>query len=349
MTDREPAIVCPAPLRDYPHIVMAHGGGGALTRDLITNIFEPAFHNRYLSQMHDGATFRVTTDQMAFTTDNYVVSPLFFPGGDIGTLAVCGTVNDLAMCGARPLYLSAGFVIEEGLPMETLIRTAQSMGEAAARANVQIVTGDIKVVDRGKGDGLYINTSGVGAVISHAPIGPDQVRPGDAIVISGDIGRHGVTVLAEREGLSFESAVESDVQPVADPVLTMLEEGIALHCLRDLTRGGLATALIEIAEQAGHDVEMDEMAVPVAETVRGASEILGLDPLYIANEGCFVAFVPEREAAAVLNVLNRADGCFAPSVIGRVAAGSGQVSAVSPIGGRRALDLLSGEQMPRIC
>jgi hydrogenase expression/formation protein HypE len=295
---------CPLPLNDYPSVTLAHGGGGTLMRRLIADIFYAEFDNELLRARHDGAVGAAAGRRLAFTTDSYVVRPLFFPGGDIGTLAVNGTVNDLAMCGARPAWLSAGFILEEGLPFETLRRVARSMKAAAERAGVRIVTGDTKVVDKGKGDGIFINTAGIGVVEAPADIGPAAVRPGDAVIVSGDLGSHGVAVLSVREGLEFASPVLSDLAPLWEPVAALLGAGIEIHCLRDLTRGGLASALNEIAA-AGVGIQIREAAVPVAEAVQGACEILGLDPLYVANEGRFVAFVPEHDAVRALGVLRK--------------------------------------------
>jgi hydrogenase expression/formation protein HypE len=322
-----------------------------LTQQLIERVFGPAFANPALEARHDGALLDGPAGgRFAFTTDSHVVKPLFFPGGDIGCLAVYGTVNDLAMCGARPRWLSAGFILEEGLPLETLERVVRSMGDAARAAGVEIVTGDTKVVERGKGDGLYVNTAGVGTIAHKLTIGPAAVRPGDAVLLSGDIGRHGMAILAQREGLAFESPIESDCASLWPAVEALLMAGIDVHCLRDLTRGGLATAVIEIAETAGLGVKLDETAVPVSEPVRGACEILGLDPFYVANEGRFVAFVPAAQAAEALAVLQR----FAPDRnavrIGEARVGSaGEVTLRSMVGVERILDRLSGEQLPRIC
>jgi hydrogenase expression/formation protein HypE len=288
--------------------------------------------------------------RLAFTTDSYVVNPLIFPGGDIGTLAINGTVNDLAMAGARPLYLSAGFIVEEGLGMETLARVARSMRAAADGAGVHIVTGDTKVVDRGKGDGLFINTSGLGVVEARDPIAPNRVQPGDVVLVSGDLGRHGIAVMAAREGLEFETTLESDTAPLASLVLALIHAGVDIHCLRDLTRGGMASALNEIAEAAGASIEIDERCVPVRDDVRGACELLGFDPLYVANEGRFVAFVPQRDAERAVEILQaRAHGAGA-AVIGRViGVGDPTVVVRSLLNTRRVLDMLSGEQLPRIC
>lgn len=324
---------------------MAHGGGGRLMQDLIEHVFRPAFGNPLLDQRHDGAVFDPGPGKLAFTTDSYVVRPLFFPGGDIGSLAVNGTVNDLAMCGAKPLYLSAGFVIEEGLPMDTLRRVVASMAAAARRAGVSIVTGDTKVVDRGKGDGLYINTAGVGRVIAPDSIGPSAVQPGDAILLNGDIGRHGTSIMAAREGIGFEADIASDCAPLHAEVAALFEAGVAVRCLRDCTRGGLAAALIEIARDRGLRLHIDGRAVPVREEVRGACEMLGLDPLYVANEGRFVAVVAGEDAARALPLMGSG-----ASKIGTVTdEARGMLTLTSEIGATRVIDLLSGEQLPRIC
>ena len=299
---------------------------------------------------HDGAVVEAGGARLAFTTDSHVVSPLFFPGGDIGRLAVNGTVNDLAMCGARPLWLSAGFILEEGLPIATLRKVAASMGEAAAAAGVSIVTGDTKVVERGRCDGLYVTTAGVGLAGGGPGVEPGRIAEGDAVILSGDIGRHGMAIMAVREGLDFESAIESDCAPLWTPVRALLDAGLRVHCLRDLTRGGLATALIELAEARGLAIGVDERAVAVGEAVRGACEILGIDALYVANEGRFVCFVPQADAPAALEILGRTAPGGPPSVIGAVrASGPGEVLLRSVIGSERVLQRLSGEQLPRIC
>jgi hydrogenase expression/formation protein HypE len=344
-----PGVVCPVPLNDYANVLLAHGGGGRLTRQLLEGLFRPAFANPMLDARHDGAVLP-GGGRLAFTTDSYVVRPLFFPGGDIGTLAVNGTVNDLAMCGARPLYLSAGFILEEGLPMETLRRVVESMRRAAAAAGVCVVTGDTKVVDRGKGDGLYLTTAGVGVLEHGRTIAPASVRPGDAVLLSGDVGRHGIAVVTVREGLAFENPVESDCAPLAAPVLALLAAGVEVHCLRDLTRGGLVAGLVEIAEAAGARIHIEESAVPVREEVRGACEVLGLDPLYVANEGRFLAFVPADQAERALAVLRSHSVADGACRIGSVREGTdGLVTATSSIGTGRILDLPGGEQLPRIC
>jgi len=344
-------LSCPIPISQYPVVTLAHGGGGRLMHQLIDRMFSPAFDNPILREGHDGAALAVQGARLAFTTDSFVVSPIFFPGGDIGKLAVDGTVNDLAMCGARPLYLSAGLILEEGMPMEDLWRVVRSMKEAAEEAGVLLVTGDTKVVDRGKGDGIYINTAGIGVMEHDLDIGPRQVAPGDAVVLSGDVGRHGIAVMGVREGLSFESSIESDCAPLSGPVMGLLDAGIRPHCLRDLTRGGLASALVEIAEMAGVHIRIDENAVPVRQDVQGACEILGLDPLYVANEGRFVAFVPGADVKAATEIIRSTPVGQQACVIGSVAEGDGTglVTMTSKIGATRVVDMLSGEQLPRIC
>lgn len=315
--------------------------------DLLDKLILPAFRNPLLEEKHDGAVFDVP-GRIAFTTDSYVVKPIFFPGGDIGTLAVHGTINDLAMCGARPVSLSAAFILEEGFAMDDLRRITESM-RAAAR-DVPIVTGDTKVVDRGKGDGIYITTAGVGVVDHSLAIGPASVQPGDAVLVSGDLGRHGIAVLAQREGLSFETTIQSDTAPLWDAVSELLREKITIHCLRDLTRGGLASALAEIAETARVSIALNEALIPVNDGVRGACEILGLDPFYVANEGRFVCLVPEAEAARALAALRSTRAAHGAVLAGSVAAGpKGRVTVKSSIGATRILDMLSGEQLPRIC
>ncbi len=347
-----PGPVCPVPFSENETIRMAHGGGGRASRDLFEKLFLPAFANPALEERHDAAVLSAGGERLAFSTDSHVVSPLFFPGGDIGKLAVCGTVNDLAMCGARPLWLSAGFILEEGLPLATLQRAVESMRKAAAESGVELVTGDTKVVDRGKGDGLYINTAGIGR-IEHGLSGPAYVRPGDAILLSGDVARHGIAIMALREGLEFEGEIRSDCASLAAPVLALLEAGIEIHCLRDLTRGGLATALVEIAASGDLDCRIEESRIPVGDTVRGACEILGLDPLYVANEGRFVAFLPAGQAQRALGILARfepaARACLIGEVAGRAEGGRGAVTLKSAIGVDRFVDMLSGEQLPRIC
>jgi len=338
-------LSCPLPLDASGRVQIGHGGGGRLTRDLIERIFAPAFGSRADT---DAAVLALGGGQLAMTTDSFVVQPLFFPGGDIGSLAVHGTVNDLAMAGARPLALAAAFILEEGLPLETVARVAASMAEAARRCGVRILTGDTKVVERGRGDGLFITTTGVGALVAPAPLEPSRVEAGDALLVSGDIARHGIAVMASREGLEFESRIESDSAPIHEEVMTLIGEGVELHCLRDCTRGGLATALIEIAGAAQMDFQVDEQQIAVRGDVRAACELLGFDPLYVANEGRFAAIVSAGCAERALEILrrNRPEAAIIGTVLGR---GSGRLTAKGPLGAVRVLDLLSGEQLPRIC
>ena len=326
---------------------------------LLENVFAKAFSNPILDTRHDSAQFTIPGSdcdgasyptKLAMTTDSYVVRPLFFPGGDIGSMAVHGTVNDLAMSGARPLYLSCGFIIEEGLPMETLWRVVCAMRDAAQRCGVQIITGDTKVVDKGKGDGLFINTTGIG-VIEHAlTISPQNVQAGDAVILSGDLGRHGMAIMAVREGLQFESELESDSAPVHESVMALLKAGIEIHCLRDLTRGGLASALNEIAGAAGVKIAVEQKAIPVREDVHAACELLGLDPLLVANEGRFVAFIAAKDSDRALQILRHHEVSVGAAIIGSVAGKSAPLVTIrSAIGASRILDMPSGEQLPRIC
>ncbi len=340
---------CPAPL-SHERVQIGHGGGGRLTSELVERIFRPAFAEASPREpLHDAALFDAPRGPLAFSTDAYVVSPLFFPGGDIGRLAVFGTVNDLAMAGARALALSAAFILEEGLPLEVLQRIAQSMGEAARAAGVRIAAGDTKVVERGRADGLYITTSGVGTQV--LPSSPTAIAAGDCILVSGDLGRHGFAVLARRHELNLESPIESDCADLSQAALALAGEP-QLHCLRDLTRGGLATALCELSSAAGLDFELRESLIPVSEPVQGVSELLGIDPLYVANEGRFVAFVPEARVGPALDALRAHPVARGARAIGRVLPRSGSVPRVvveSVVGGRRLLWPASGEQLPRIC
>jgi len=321
-----------------------------MMHQLIDRIFVEAFGTAELREAHDGAVLQPGSKRIAFTTDSYVVDPIFFPGGDIGTLAVNGTVNDLAMCGARPMYLSTGFIIEEGLAVEDLWRVAKSMRDSADSAGIRIVTGDTKVVERGKCDKLFINSAGVGVVEHDLDIGPSSIRTGDKIIINGDIGRHGIAVMSEREGLSFQSDIESDCAPLAKAVLRMLDAGIEVHCLRDLTRGGLATSLVEISQTSGYNLRLNESSIPVRDDVRGACEFLGLDPMYVANEGRFVTFVPGDNSDEAMEIINSESPDTSSSVIGSVGEKSGALVLIqSIIGAERIVEMLSGEQLPRIC
>ncbi len=345
------SLQCPIPISDYPTVLLAHGGGGRLTQMLIERMFLQAFDNPALEILHDGALLEINGVRLAFSTDSFVISPLFFPGGDIGSLAVHGTVNDLAMCGAQPLGLSAGFILEEGLPMGDLWRIVQSMQWAAQEAGVPVVTGDTKVVDRGKGDGVFINTTGLGLVREGVHVSPRRARPGDVVLINGPIAVHGIAVMSVREGLEFETALESDSASLHDLVARILDvAGDQVHVLRDPTRGGLASTLNEIAAQAKVGIRLEETRIPIQEEVRGACEILGLDPLYVANEGKCLVIVAREAAEAVLAAMRDHPLGQEAAVIGEVVEDHpGKVLLRSRIGGMRVVDMLSGEQLPRIC
>ncbi len=321
-----------------------------MSNDLIRHLFAAEFDNSLLAQMADSTTVQLNGGKLAFTTDSYVVNPLFFPGGNIGELAVNGTVNDLAMSGASPLVLSAGFILEEGLPMETLGRIANSMARACKAAGVQVAAGDTKVVNRGHGDGVYINTSGIGVIPEGVEIGPDKAQSGDVVIVSGTLGDHGIAVMSVREGLRFDTELRSDTAPLNDLVRAMLEAAPQIHCLRDLTRGGLAAVLNELADASQIGVEFDETKVPVKPAVIAACEMLGLDPLFIANEGKLAAFVPEEQAERCLAAMRaRPEGKDA-AIIGRVVDEHRRmVVAATSIGGSRVVDLPAGELLPRIC
>ncbi len=348
--DKTSGPACPIPISEYPVVLLAHGGGGTLTGQLIDKLFMTAFDSPQLKAKTDSALLTVETGKLAFTTDSFVVSPLFFPGGNIGSLAVHGTINDLATSGAKPLYLSAGFIIEEGLVMTTLWDIVVSMAEAARAAGVSIVTGDTKVVERGKCDGVYINTSGVGVIEHDMNIGPSQICSGDTIIINGDIGRHGMAIMAARESLGFRSRIESDAASLSPMVQTLIEEGIEIHCLRDLTRGGLASAANELASAAGVTIELEESRIPVDSTVAGFCEVLGIDVYHSACEGRMMIILPEKEASCCLKILKKSDFGRNSTIIGRVTdPKSAPAVLVSAVGTRRVLSMLSGEQLPRIC
>ncbi len=341
---------CPLPLSDYQEIVLAHGSGGKLSQQLIQEMVLPQFGNRWLDLQHDGAIFSVNGTRFAFSTDSFVVSPIFFPGGDIGKLAVHGTVNDLAMCGARPLYLSAGFILEEGLPMQDFWAVVQSMREAATTAGVHLVTGDTKVVDRGKADKIFINTSGIGVIPEGVDIHPRRAHPGDKIIVSGEIAVHGMAIMSVREGIEFETEISSDTAPLGGLVNAILSVTTDVHVLRDPTRGGITSALSEIAQCGRVGIYLDESKIPVSEEVKGACEILGLDPLYVANEGKLLAIVSPEDAAPVLSAMRAHPQGAKAEVIGTVTKDhSGLVFMKTRIGGNRIVDMLSGEQLPRIC
>lgn len=346
---------CPLPLRNHPTIVMGHGGGGKLTADLVQHLFLPAFANTTLATLADAAELQTAAWQtpgarLAFTTDSFVVRPLFFPGGSIGSLAVNGTVNDLAMSGATPLYLTTGFILEEGLPLATLSAVVEDLAAAARRAGVAIVAGDTKVVDRGHGDGIYITSAGIGVISPGVHLSPAHARPGDAILVSGTLGDHGIAIMSVREGLDFETMIPSDCAPLADLVAAMLAVTPDLHVLRDPTRGGLASALNEIAHASQVGMALDEAAIPVRPPVAAACEMLGLDPLYVANEGKLVAILPEAHAPAALAALRAHPLGRDAALIGHVNADHpGRVVIRTPLGATRLLDLQIGEQLPRIC
>ena len=329
-------------------VTLAHGGGGRLTEQLVDATFRRAFDNPALAARHDGAVIAHAGIRIATTTDGYVVRPIVFPGGDLGSLAIHGTINDLAMCGARPLMITAAVILEEGVAVDLVRRIAESMAAAARAVGVPIVAGDTKVVERGKGDGIYVTTTGVGVCEHPLDIQPARVVPGDAIIVSGDLGRHGIAVMSAREGLAFESAIASDSQPLWAPVAALLDAGIEIHCLRDLTRGGLAMALVEIAATARVAIELHERALGVDPAVRGACELLGLDPLYVANEGRFAAIVRADHADRALAVLRSTHEAAGAVLVGRVAAGEG-VTSTTAIGTTRIVEAPSGEQLPRIC
>jgi len=342
--------VCPLPLRDHPNVVMGHGGGGKLSADLVEHLFLPAFRNEALSSLGDSAVVEVNGSRLAFSTDSFVVRPLFFPGGNIGDLAINGTVNDIAMSGATPLFLSTGFILEEGLSLDRLGVIAESMARAARRAGVMLVAGDTKVVDKGHGDGVYVNTSGVGLIPEGVEIAPHRARPGDAVLVSGEIGTHGIAIMSVREGLEFEAVIESDSAPLNGLVEAMLTATREVHVLRDPTRGGLSSALNEIARASRVGIELVEQRIPVAGPVRAACEMLGLDPFYVANEGKLVAVAPAAVADRLLEAMRAHPLGRQAAIIGCVTdEHPGLVVARTGIGGSRVVDMQIGEQLPRIC
>ena len=343
-------LTCPVPLSVHDTVLLGHGSGGKLSADLVRTVFLSAFANPELAQLNDQAIVRVGDSRIAVTTDSFVIRPLFFPGGDIGSLAVHGTVNDLAVGGAKPLFLTAGFILEEGLQMDVLRRVVHSMQKAAAEAGVQIVTGDTKVVEKGKGDGLFINTTGIGLVAPGLELSADKALPGDRILLSGSIGEHGIAILAQREGLEFESAIQSDSAPLHSLCAQMLGATDGVRCMRDLTRGGLSSAIHEIAAQSGVGIELEERTIPIREEVKGACEMLGLDPLYVANEGKLIAIVAADGAAGVLSAMQSHPLGSGAEIIGTVTeAHRGMVVLKTAIGTTRLVDMLAGDQLPRIC
>lgn len=343
-------LSCPIPISEYPIITMSHGSGGVLSHNLIQKMFMVAFGNEILSEGHDGAAFGVSEGRLAYTTDSFVVSPVFFPGGNIGDLAVNGTMNDLVCCGAKPLYLSAGFILEEGLPMEDLWKIVVSMRNAADRGGVKIITGDTKVVDRGKGDKIFINTSGIGTIPEEINISPRNSTPGDVIILSGRIGDHGVAVMSARSGLEFETTILSDTVALNGLADKIFRATTNIHVLRDPTRGGIATTLNELCRSASVGMVIEEEKIPVSEEVKGACEILGLDPLYIANEGKMIIILPEIEAERVVRAMRKDPAGREVSIIGRVTSEHpGIVRMTTTIGSSRIIDMLTGDQLPRIC
>ncbi|GAA2495121.1 hydrogenase expression/formation protein HypE [Streptomyces thermolineatus] len=341
---------CPAPLRDHPRVVMGHGGGGAMSAELVEHVFAPAFGGRVLSELGDAAVVLLGGARLAFSTDSFVVRPLFFPGGSIGDLAVNGTVNDLAMRGARAAYLSCGFVLEEGVETATVARVAEALGAAARAAGVEVATGDTKVVEAGHGDGVYVNTAGIGLVPEGVDLRPQRVVPGDVVIVSGAIGVHGVAIMSVRDGLEFGVEIVSDCAALGGLVEAMLAVTPDLHVLRDPTRGGLAAALNEIAAASGTGVVLQERSIPVPPAVANACAVLGLDPMQVANEGKLVAFVPREHADAVLAAMREHPLGRDAAVIGEaVEAHPGMVVARTGLGGTRVVDLPVGEQLPRIC
>ncbi len=335
---------------DQNIIRLAHGGGGSLTNQLIKNLFLRYFDNEYLKKLNDSAILQSSFSQFAFTTDSFVVSPLFFPGGDIGKLSVCGTVNDLCVSGAKPRYLSIGIIIEEGFSIKELERIVKSVKDTAQEAGVMVVTGDTKVVEHGKADGVFINTTGVGAIEKSIPATRSRAKSGDKVIISGPIGSHGLSVITSRENFGFSTTIKSDVAPLNDLVDTMLEVTDEIHVMRDATRGGVATVLNEIADQSGVSIVLEEEKIPVNEDVRGACEILGFDPLYIANEGVLVACVRSEDAEKLLKAMKKHRYGKKSSIAGSVSDDSpGRLSLKTIIGSHRVLDMQTGEQLPRIC
>jgi len=346
------AFSCPAPLALRDRIVLGHGSGGRLSAELLADIFLPLFRNPVLDRMDDQAVIEVAGARLAFTTDSFVVQPLFFPGGDIGSLAVHGTINDLAMGGARPLFLSAAFILEEGFSTDALRRIAASMAGAAASAGVQIVTGDTKVVERGKGDGVFINTTGIGIVPDGVRLSASQARPGDKVILSGEIGNHGIAILAQREGLEFDTRIESDSAALHGLVARMLgsTQPGPVRAMRDPTRGGVSSTLNEIAAESRVSIQIEETRIPIRDEVRAACELLGLDPLYVANEGKLIAIVAPEAADEVLQAMQEDPLGRQAAIIGTVGDESpGLVTMKTAFGSTRIVDLLAGEQLPRIC
>ena len=344
------AMSCPTPLPARDTILLGHGSGGKLSAELIREIFLPAFHNPMLARLDDQAIVSINGQRLAISTDSFVVKPLFFPGGDIGSLAVHGTINDLAMGGATPLFLSAAFIIEEGFSMELLRRVVNSLRQAANDAGVQVVTGDTKVVEKGKGDGLFINTTGIGLVPAELDLSADRARAGDKVLLSGSIGDHGIAILAQREGLEFETEIQSDSAALHTLVADILAATDEVRCMRDPTRGGISSTLNEIAERSQVGIELQESFLPIHEQVRGACELLGLDPLYVANEGKLIAIVAPQADDAALQAMRRHPLGAEAQIIGIVKQENPRlVTMRTPLGTSRIVDMLAGDQLPRIC
>jgi hydrogenase expression/formation protein HypE len=344
------SLKCPIPSSEYEHVMLAHGGGGKLTKQLIDRMFYPLLGNDFLRQDHDGALLPPMKDALAMTTDSFVVDPIFFPGGNIGELAVNGTVNDLVCCGAEPVYLSLAFILEEGFLLEDLWKIVRSISQSVKSAGVQIVTGDTKVVEKGKGDKIFINTTGIGKVMPGMDIAPRNCTPGDAVIINGSIGDHGIAIMSEREGLSFESNIQSDNQALNSMMLDVFRKIPGIHVLRDPTRGGIASALNEICLSSKTGIRLFEDQLPVNEGVRGACEIMGLDPLYIANEGKILVILPEENAEEVVSIMKTHKAGTESRIIGQVIKEHpGVLHLETTIGSTRIVDMISGEQLPRIC
>jgi hydrogenase expression/formation protein HypE len=344
------ALSCPHPLPAKDHVLLGHGSGGRLSAELMRDVFLPAFSNPVLDRLDDQAVIAVNGARLAVTTDSFVVKPLFFRGGDIGSLAVHGTVNDLAMGGAQPLYLSVAFILEEGLPIETLRKVVASLAAAARAAGVQVITGDTKVVEKGSGDGLFINTTGIGIVPDEVQLSADQAKPGDSVILSGAIGEHGIAILSEREGIEFECPVRSDSAALHTLVAEMLKAAPGIRCLRDPTRGGVSSTLNEIAQQSKVSIQIHEQEIPVRPEVQGACEMLGLDPLYVANEGKLIAIVDPGDAQAAVSAMRKHPLGSEARIIGSVEKGrAGTVVIRTALGTSRIVDMLSGHQLPRIC
>ncbi len=344
------ALSCPLAVQNGAVIRLGHGSGGRMSHELLESIILPAFDNAILSQCQDAAIINLDTQNVAVTTDSYVVNPIFFPGGNIGSLAVHGTVNDLCMRGAKPLYMTASFIIEEGFAIAQLQEIVTSMSQAAQQAKIQIIAGDTKVVNRGACDKIFINTTGIGKAPSNTAPGATRAAWQDSIIVSGDLGRHGMAIMCARNNFELESKLESDSASLSEVVLELLDAGIEVHCMRDITRGGLATCLKEIATASHVELEIDQSTIPLIAPVQGACEILGLDPLFVACEGRFIAIVPQASTKSVLDIMRRHEICKYSCKIGEVTDGKpGRVTLKTSIGSRRNLDMLTGEQLPRIC